>query len=138
MKNDYTNQNSELNKRPAYLEDYEIEVNLKKKSILFSFFYKFKEDKKLLYSGNDKKISKTNMSINSMWIMGDIKTAIFKKLDYFYYNLNKRNKKLNEKNNIEIQIIEKSNIVKNISTASKKLVSITPIIPKIKNIEKLK
>lgn len=78
------------------------------------------------------------MSINSMWIMGDIKTAIFKKLDYFYYNLNKRNKKLNEKNNIEIQIIEKSNIVKNISTASKKLVSITPIIPKIKNIEKLK
>lgn len=43
MKNDYTNQNSELNKRPAYLEDYEIEVNLKRKAFCLVFFINLKK-----------------------------------------------------------------------------------------------
>lgn len=100
-------------------DDYKIEIPKKK-----SFF----KNIKLLPSGDERNFKETNFSIETIWKFSKIKTIIINQLDYVS-NIFYRNNTLKQ-NNIEIQTIEKNNIIKNISVASKKIGIISPIIPK--------
>ena len=100
-------------------DDYKIEIPKKK-----SFF----KNIKLLPSGDERNFKETNFSIETIWKFSKIKTIIITQLDYVS-NIFYRNNTLKQ-NNIEIQTIEKNNIIKNISVASKKIGIISPIIPK--------
>ncbi len=101
--------------------DYEIEISEKK-----SFFKK----NKLLPSGDEKNFKETIFSIETIWKYNELKNNIINKIDILASFFYKRHRLKTSQENIEIQTIQKNNIVKNISVASKKIGIISPIIPK--------
>ena len=108
-------------------EDYKIEVK-EKKSFIKKIMTRVKSNMKMLPSPNDRNFQETNISIKTMWRFGNVKSFITQKMEYMH-NIVSLPKKVDQKN-VEIQVIGKNNIIKNISTATKKMTLIKPIIPK--------
>ena len=117
--------------RLKFNDDYKIEVK-EKNSFFKSLMTRMRNNVKMLPSPDDRNFKETNISINTMWRFGNAKAFITQKMDRVYGIFTfPKSMKIKQKN-VEIEVIGKNNIVKNISTATKKLNLINPIIPKSK------
>ena len=109
--------------------DYNIEIK-EKTNFLNTFIKRIKNNVKMLPTSDDRNFKETSISINTMWRYGSMKAFIMQKMEYLFKKVLLSKKKEVKQNNVEVQVISKNNIIKDISIATKKLSIVSPIIPK--------
>lgn len=113
------------------LKEYELEVE--SNNFFKTIINKLKNNIKLLPSSDDAQNYKlTNRSVNYMWKLGEVKSHVVKFFENLHMLTTINKEKRVMQDNIEIQVIKENNVLENISTATKKIGIISPIIPKTK------
>ena len=111
------------------LEEYEVELNTSK-NIFQKIIDGFKKDIKFFPLNNNQNYRLTNRSVESLWRVGEAKAHIVSFFESLHTMIFFKEKRDINQSNIEMQIIKENNIIENISTATKKIGIINPIIPK--------